>query len=107
MDSPYSTKLPTSLVAAIVLVTMWPFLDVGSALVVPLVRNQALAVLTSIVVAATPLGALALTVASRSRGTRLGASRAAVLGIAVAEAACASGLLWITSLQCWSPICGN
>jgi hypothetical protein len=108
MDRTQSTDQPKSLVAAIVLVTIWPFLNVGSALVAPLLVNHSGGrALVALLGGMVPAFASVLVLANSRRARRFDASRAVVLLIAVAEAASAVAVLWITSLRCWSPLCGN
>ena len=95
------------LTGAIVLVTIWPFVNVASALVTPLLKPSLALPAFSFICMILPLAASVLVMTSWRRGRHLGASRAAVLGIAVVEGASVVGILWITALQCWSPLCGN
>jgi hypothetical protein len=96
----------------VAMAAIWPFLNVVSGAVVPEVITRggllaAIGIAGSMSVFALPFAVLVLAVARAGEVRRVSALTAVLFGVGLVEAGMEVAILWLSSWQCWSPICGN
>jgi hypothetical protein len=105
-------RAPLQRTTCVAMAVIWPFLNVVSAALVPEVINRggapaAVGIAGAMSVFALPVAVLVLAAARVGEDRRVSALTAVLLGVGLVEASMEVGILWFSSWQCWSPICGN